>query len=392
MGDLVGGMTMVPDKEETEGLTDMQAIGVKQEDEDEDACSKKEVSGFRKIRAMLGLELSGTQQERLMEIDESAVEDGDGDAEEEDEEDNFDYSAGGDIKQSLMWCCAGFLFANVVAVVLYFTGTFQDPDGSIAIQNFYAGYLLELTLSLDNLFAFYLIFKFFKVRNKEAVERTLFWGILGAMVLRAAVVAIGVVAIKQSECVLFLAAIILLWTAFQVFAGEEDDDEDLEDNSIVKFCKRFMPVTHEYDGANFFTETPEGTKMTPLMLVNVVINLSDIAFAMDSVPAVFGITDDATVVWTSSMCAILALRSLYTVTVHYVADMPYMNKAIGIVLFFIAIKLLAKIMFHVEMPVTLSLLVVFFILAIGFAASYWKLKQDKEEEDMEGGNADRSDM
>ena len=181
----------------------------------------------------------------------------------------------------------GVLFSNGVAVTLYYTGTFQDPDGSVAMQNFYAGYLLELTLSLDNLFAFYLIFKFFKVRDTEAVERTLFWGILGAMVLRAVVVAIGVVAIEQSECVLFLAAIVLLWTAVTVFAGEEDEDEDLENNAIIKFCKRWMPVTHEYDGSNFFTETPEGQKMTPLMLVNVVINLSDIAFAMDSVPAVF---------------------------------------------------------------------------------------------------------
>lgn len=246
------------------------------------------------------------------------------------------------------------------------------------MQNFYAGYLLELTLSLDNLFAFYLIFKFFKVRDTEAVERTLFWGILGAMVLRAVVVAIGVVAIEQSECVLFLAAIVLLWTAVTVFAGEEDDDEDLENNAIIKFCKRWMPVTHEYDGSNFFTETPEGQKMTPLMLVNVVINLSDIAFAMDSVPAVFGITDDGLVVWTSSLCAILALRSLYTVTVHYVADMPYMNQAIGIVLFFIAFKLLLKIMFHTEMPVTLSLVVVFFILGIGFVASWYKLQEDQQ--------------
>ena len=246
------------------------------------------------------------------------------------------------------------------------------------MQNFYAGYLLELTLSLDNLFAFYLIFKFFKVRDTEAVERTLFWGILGAMVLRAVVVAIGVVAIEQSECVLFLAAIVLLWTAVTVFAGEEDEDEDLENNAIIKFCKRWMPVTHEYDGSNFFTETPEGQKMTPLMLVNVVINLSDIAFAMDSVPAVFGITDDGLVVWTSSLCAILALRSLYTVTVHYVADMPYMNQAIGIVLFFIAFKLLLKIMFHTEMPVTLSLVVVFFILGIGFVASWYKLQEDQQ--------------
>jgi len=241
---------------------------------------------------------------------------------------------------------------------------------------------LELTLSLDNLFAFYLIFKFFKVRDTEAVERTLWWGILGAMVLRAVVVAVGVVAIQQSECVLFLAAIVLLWTAVTVFAGEDDDDEDLSENGIIKFCRRFLPVTHEYDGANFFTDTPEGRKMTPLMLVNVVINLSDIAFAMDSVPAVFGITDDGLVVWASSLCAILALRSLYTVTVHYVADLEYMNQAIGIVLFFIAFKLLAKIMFEVEIPVTVSLLVVFLILAVGFGASYYVKQQEAAEQEL----------
>jgi len=357
------------------------------EGEQDDQCTVKEVNGFRKIRAILGLDLSDDQKERLMEIEDSAVDD---DAEEEDEEDDFDYSAGGDVKKALCWVAVGVLFSNCVAVALYIFGTPQST-GSVAMQNFYAGYLLELTLSLDNLFAFYLIFKFFKVRNTEAVERTLFWGILGAMVLRAVVVAIGVVAIKQSECVLFLAAIVLLWTAVQVFAGEEDDDEDLSENGIIKFCKRFMPVTHEYDGANFFTETPDGKMMTPLMLVNVVINLSDIAFAMDSVPAVFGITDDAVVVWTSSLCAILALRSLYTVTVHYVTDMPYMNNAIGIVLFFIAFKLLLKIMFHHEMPVTLSLLVVFGILGIGLAASWYKLKQGEEEDD-DDNDEEKSNM
>merc|ERR1711988_1392219 len=359
------------DPEESKTLTG----GVKG-DLDDEPVTKKELGSFRKIKALLGIELDSIQQNRLAEMDQNAADE----ADEEDEEDDFDYSAGGDVKVALMWVCAGVVFSNIIAIILLITGTPQS-DGATAMQNFYAGYLLELTLSLDNLFAFYLIFKFFKVRNTEAVERTLFWGILGAMVLRAVVVAIGVVAIKQSECVLFLAAIVLLWTAFQVFYGDEDDDEDLADNSIIKFCKRFMPVTHEYDGANFFTQTPEGTKMTPLMLVNVVINLSDIAFAMDSVPAVFGITDDYVVVWTSSMCAILALRSLYTVTVHYVTDMPYMNNAIGIVLFFIAFKLLLKIMFHVDMPVTLSLLVVFFILGIGGAASYWKLQQDKEGEE-----------
>merc|ERR1712216_791198 len=183
------------DPEEMKTLTGdagaISAVGVKQEDDDDERITKKEVGAFRKIKSMLGLRLDEAQEERLLDIEENAAEDGDED--EEDEEDDFDYSAGGDVKSSLMWCCAGFLLSNAVAVTLYFTGTPQS-DGDVAIQNFYAGYLLELTLSLDNLFAFYLIFKYFKVRHKEAVERTLFWGILGAMVLRAVVVASGVVA------------------------------------------------------------------------------------------------------------------------------------------------------------------------------------------------------
>jgi TerC family integral membrane protein len=349
-----------------------QSSAGKDEDDDDSELTKESVEGFKQVLEYLGVDLDDEANAKLLDLEASLN---------EEEEDDFDYSAGGDVKTALMWVAGGVVLSNIVAIVLLFTGTFQDPDGATAMQNFYAGYLLELTLSLDNLFAFYLIFKFFQVRSTEAVERTLWWGILGAMVLRAVVVAIGVVAIKQSECVLFLAAIVLLWTAFTVFVGEDEEDDDLSDNGIIKFCKRFLPVTHEYDGANFFTETPEGMKMTPLMLVNVVINLSDIAFAMDSVPAVFGITDDGVVVWTSSLCAILALRSLYTVTVHYVTDMPYMNQAIGIVLFFIAFKLLGKIMFHFDLPVTLSLLVVAVILSIGFVASYYKKKADEEEEE-----------
>merc|ERR1711988_1181833 len=132
------------DPEESKTLTG----GVKG-DLDDEPVTKKELGSFRKIKALLGIELDSIQQNRLAEMDQIAADE----ADEEDEEDDFDYSAGGDVKQSLMWCCAGFALSNAVAVTLYFTGTPQS-DGSTAIQNFYAGYLLELTLSLDNLFAF----------------------------------------------------------------------------------------------------------------------------------------------------------------------------------------------------------------------------------------------
>jgi TerC family integral membrane protein len=255
------------------------------------------------------------------------------------------------------------------------------PRKHDAMMEFFAGYILEMSLSLDNLFAFYLVFKYFKVAREKAQERVLFWGILGAIFFRAIMVAAGAIALHTFRPLLLVCAAVLIWSTYQVFfMEEEDEDDDLSDNNIVKFAQYFVNVEAEYHSANFFHEG----KATPLLLVLLVIELSDIVFAVDSVPAIFGITEDPIIVWAACMCAIMCLRSLYTLIVQFVADLPYMNKAIGLVLFFIAIKLILDIVFGVHITIALSLSFVAGIIFAGAFLSILKLRMDEEEEEEEG--------
>merc|ERR1712159_804647 len=242
------------------------------------------------------------------------------------------------VRNALMWTIAAFLFSNGVGLSF----SFIHPRKHDAMMEFYAGYILELSLSLDNLFAFYLVFKYFKVVSERAQNRVLFWGIVGAIVLRAFMVAVGAAAIHQYRPLLLVCAAVLIYSTYQVFFMEEDDDdEDLENNSVVKLAQWLVPVSGTYHSSDFFHDG----RATPLLLVLVVIEFSDVVFAVDSVPAIFGITEDPYIVWAACMCAIMCLRSLYTLIVQFVADLEYMNKAIGLVLFFIAIKLILDLCF-----------------------------------------------
>merc|ERR1712178_84884 len=162
---------------------------------------------------------------------------------------------------------------------------------------------------------------------------------------------------------------------------DDDDEDDLSDNNIVKFAQYFVNVEAEYHSADFWHQG----KATPLLLVLLVIELSDIVFAVDSVPAIFGITEDPWIVWSACMCAIMCLRSLYTLIVQFVADLPYMNKAIGLVLFFIAIKLILDICFEIHVSIALSLSFVAGILTAGAILSilHKQSEEAEEEEDVE---------
>merc|ERR1712072_1241899 len=278
------------------------------------------------------------------------------------------------VRNALFWTVLGFIFSNGVGLSF----SFIHPRKHEAMMEFYAGYILELSLSLDNLFAFYLVFKYFKVVSERAQNRVLFWGIVGAIVLRALMVGLGAAAISTYRPILLLAAGFLIWTTYIVFFADEDDDEDIADNFAVKLAQRIVPVSATYEGANFFNS--QG-RATPLFLVLVVIEFSDVMFAFDSVPAIFGIPDDGYVVWTACMCAIMCLRSLYTLIVQFVADLEYMNKAIGLVLFFIAIKLILDLVFHFKISIAVSLSFVAGIIFTGAIASLLFKSEDEEDED-----------
>merc|ERR1711939_969775 len=278
------------------------------------------------------------------------------------------------VRNAMMWTLASFLLSNGVGLSF----SFLHERKHEAMMEFYAGYILELALSLDNLFAFYLVFKYFKVVSERAQNRVLFWGIVGAIVLRAIMVGLGAAAVATYRPILLLCAAVLIYTTYIVFFADEDDDEDIADNFAVKLAQRIVPVSATYEGANFFNS--QG-RATPLFLVLVVIEFSDVMFAFDSVPAIFGITDDGYVVWAACMCAIMCLRSLYTLIVQFVADLEYMNKAIGLVLFFIAIKLLLDLILHIHVSITVSLS---FVAGILFAGALLSILYPAEGDEEEG--------
>ncbi|KAG5550031.1 hypothetical protein RHGRI_015110 [Rhododendron griersonianum] len=230
-------------------------------------------------------------------------------------------------------------------------------DGVGKASEFFAGYLLEQSLSVDNLFVFVLIFKYFKVPLSYQ-NRVLSYGIAGAIVFRLSIILLGSVTLQRFEAVNLVLAAILLYTSFKKFLystldtelakadmklfGSEEEDSDLSDNFIVKTCQKFIPVTSNYDGNRFITLQDGVWKATPLLLTVAVIELSDIAFAVDSIPAVFGVTRDPFIVFTSNLFAILGLRSLYTLISEGMADLEYLQPSIGVVLGFIGWENITK--------------------------------------------------
>ncbi|XP_011004119.1 PREDICTED: uncharacterized protein LOC105110703 [Populus euphratica] len=226
-------------------------------------------------------------------------------------------------------------------------------DGVGKASEFFAGYILEQSLSVDNLFVFILIFKYFKVPLMYQ-NRVLSYGIAGAIIFRLSLILLGTATLQRFEAVNLFLATILLYSSFKLFATEEDDS-DLSDNFIVKTCQRFIPVTSNYDGNKFITREDGFWKATPLLLTVAVIELSDIAFAVDSIPAVFGVTRDPFIVFSSNLFAILGLRSLYTLISEGMADLEYLQPSIAIVLGFIGCKMILDFMgFHISTEVSLG--------------------------------------
>ncbi|KAG8648445.1 thylakoid membrane protein TERC, chloroplastic isoform X2 [Manihot esculenta] len=196
-------------------------------------------------------------------------------------------------------------------------------DGVGKASEFFAGYILEQSLSVDNLFVFVLIFKYFKVPLMYQ-NRVLSYGIAGAIIFRLSLILLGTATLQRFEAINLFLAVILLYSSFKLFSSEEDDT-DLSNNFIVKTCQRYIPVTSTYDGNRFITNQGGVWKATPLLLTVAVIELSDIAFAVDSIPAVFGVTRDPFIVFTSNLFAILGLRSLYTLISESMAELEYLQ-------------------------------------------------------------------
>ncbi|KAL6749388.1 integral membrane protein TerC family-domain-containing protein [Haematococcus lacustris] len=244
---------------------------------------------------------------------------------------------------------------------------FQGPEKG---QEFFAGYLLEQSLSVDNLFVFILTFKYFKT-PPPAQAKVLAWGIGSAAVLRAVFIVAGVELIEAFRPMLLLFAAILVFTAAKLLTTGDDDDEqeDLSKNTVVRLCRSVIKSSDTYDGDRFWSVAANGSRVaTPLLLTLAVIELSDVVFAIDSIPAVFGVTLDPFIIYTSNIFAVLSLRALYRLVSTVMTELRYLDKAVAVVLGFIGVKMTLDFV-DVNIPTDVSLLVVGLVLGSGVAAS-----------------------
>ncbi|HXG49633.1 MAG TPA: TerC family protein [Methylomirabilota bacterium] len=248
-----------------------------------------------------------------------------------------------------LWFCLSMAFAWLAAPRMV-------PDwGPRETSEFVTGYILELSLSMDNVFVIALIFSYFRVPQKYQ-HRVLFWGILGALVMRGIMIWAGVGLVKRFEWMFYVLGAFLVVTGIKMaFAGEEEVHP--ERNLAIRLARKLFPVSSDFDGQRFLTKLNGRTALTPLALVLLMVETTDLIFAVDSIPAILGVTQNSYVVFTSNVFAILGLRSLYFVLAGAIEFFRYLKIGLAVVLVFIGIKmLLVKTRFHV--PTTVSLAVV----------------------------------
>jgi tellurite resistance protein TerC len=258
------------------------------------------------------------------------------------------------------------------------TYAFEQNTGRSAAVKYFAGYLLEEALSVDNLFVMAVIFTQFRTPKKYQ-HKILFWGIIGVLVFRAILIGLGTTLVTRFEWLFVVFGIFLIYTAIKMLTSkEEDEEEDFQNKSFVKFIKRFYPVTSNYNGDQFFSVINGVKHMTPVLVALLLIEITDVMFAFDSVPAVLSITVDPFLVFSSNIFAILGLRSLYFVIASIMDKFVYLNYSLVIILIFIGVKMIL-IPFGIHIEETHSLLVLALVLIAGIVASLTIGKKGAEE-------------
>lgn len=256
------------------------------------------------------------------------------------------------VLRSLIWVALSLAF-NV------FVWQWQGADQGI---DFFTGYLIEYSLSVDNIFVFVLIFAYFRV-PPQYEHRVLVWGIVGAIVMRALMIWLGVSLVARFHFVLYIFGAFLLITGLRMLIGRSEE-LDLENNFILRTTRRLLPVTNDYHGPKFFALVGGRRMLTPLALVLIVIDVMDLVFAVDSIPAVLAITQDTFIVYTSNICAILGLRSLYFLLANLVTRFIYLRIGLALILCFVGAKMIAAKWFHLPNWVSLAVIATVLFLTI----------------------------
>ena len=283
------------------------------------------------------------------------------------------------LKMTVVWIAVSLVFCAGIWL-------FYPVEPQEKAMEFLAGYLIEKSLSMDNLFVFLMLFSFFGVQRKYQHE-VLFWGIFGALVLRSIFIFAGVAMIQRFEWILAIFGLFLIYTGIKMFFHQDDEQVDPSKNIFVKVFKRFFPVTDQMHEDKFCIRGEKaevrGEKAevrgerwlaTPLFIALLVIETTDVAFAVDSIPAVFSVSRDPFIVLTSNIFAILGLRALYFALAAITKYFTYLKYGLGIILSFVGIKMLLEVFWNIHVPTPLSLCIIFGILVLSMGLSMWVTK------------------
>ena len=252
-----------------------------------------------------------------------------------------------------------------IALSIGFNAVIWRWQGADQAIDFFTGYLIEYSLSVDNIFVFGVIFAYFRV-PPQYEHRVLLWGILGALAMRALMIWLGVTLVARFEFLLYIFGAFLLATGLRMLLGKSQPI-DLEKNFVLRMTRRLLPVTTDYHGPKFIALVAGRRVLTPLALVLIVIEVMDLVFAVDSIPAVLAITRDTFIVYTSNICAILGLRSLYFLLANLVTRLVFLRVGLAIILCFVGLKMLSAPWLHLSRWI--SLLIIAAVLATTTIAS-----------------------
>jgi tellurite resistance protein TerC len=264
-------------------------------------------------------------------------------------------------KEAISWS------GGLVCVALLFGLFVLWREGTQPALEYITGYLIELSLSVDNLFVFLLIFSYFGVRA-EAQPKVLKWGIFGAIIMRLIMIALGALLLDRFHWIIYLFGAILVITGFKMFSQKDGDVVNLEKNPVVRLARRFLPMDGAYAGNRFFTRTAGGKLLaTPLLLVVLVVEWSDLVFAIDSIPAIFAITRDPFLVYSSNIFAILGLRAMFFVLAGMLDKFAYLRPGVAFILVFVGLKMTLSGWIHVPTALSLAIIVLTLAAAVGLS-------------------------
>lgn len=283
--------------------------------------------------------------------------------------------------QSIFWVSISTLFGYLV----YLQGPYEHIEkgevsllsGADAAVLYFSAYLTEYALSVDNIFVILLILKYFKVRE-EYYHKTLFWGILGAIVFRAIFIFVGAYFIHRFHWILYVFGVFLIYSGIRIYFEDGDEKIEPEKNPIMKFCRRYLPITKEDHGGNFVVRLNGQLMFTPLFLVIVLIETTDLIFAVDSIPAAFAITQNEFLIYTSNIFAVMGLRAMFFLLAGIIDKFYLLQKGLSIILFFIGAKMLLEI-FDVEIGVYTSFSVIIATLTLSIILSVLVPRKDVPE-------------